>query len=99
MASAHSRVNGQPYPAYILQFGAGTDENPTEYSYNLVIQPDAPIDGTSDGDLSSDQLSVLEGLLEGIAAWLATQSNVQVATGTPDLTRVDEADTTLYSQA
>lgn len=99
MASAHSRINGQPYPAYILQFGAGTSLNPGEYSFNLVIQPDAPVDGTSGGDLSADQLSVLEGLLEGMAGWLATQANVQVTTGEPNLIRVDEVSTTLYSHA
>lgn len=99
MASVHSRVNGQPYPAYVLQFGAGTSLDPGEYTFNLVIQPDSPVDGTSGGDLSADQLSVLEGLLEGIAAWLATQANVQVATGTPNLIRVDEASTSLYAHA
>lgn len=97
MASAHSRINGQPYPGYVLQFGAGTAVDPSEYGFNLVIQPDAPVGGTSDGDLTADQLAVLEALLEGIAGWLATQPNVYVSPGTPNLARYDEALTTLYS--
>lgn len=98
MATTHSLLNGQPYPGYILQFSAGTTADPGKYFFRLAVQPASPTAQYGEYELPSDQLSVLESVLEGMAAWLATQSNVQVATGSPDLLRIDEAVTTLYSQ-
>lgn len=99
MASTNSRVTGQPYPVYLLQFAAGTTAVPGEYGFVLTIVPEAPVGDAPEGgsrSLTDDSQAVLESVLEGIAGWLATQPNVTSATGSPELIRVTEANAVLY---